>query len=218
MSEHVGDMALEHALGALAAGARAAVDAHAAGCADCAELLRQANEEVAGWALAAEPVAPSSAARARFDAAIADAGAFAPLVSALARMADLADDAMRKLVGTLDDAAAWVVGPADGIHVVHVDGGPRTAGCIVGFVRIAKGTAFPHHAHLGHEAVMILQGELHDDADGSVARAGDLVEREAGTAHAVRAGDDLDVIYLVNVQEGIELEGGDVIGPADPRI
>ena len=176
-----------------------------------------ARADAALIALGAAPVAPSEAAAARLEAELAYEGPFASLVSSLARLADLGREKMESLVEGVAQAAGWEDGPGDGIRIFHLDGGPATAGAVVGFVKIPAGGHFPEHTHGGRETVIIMQGTLIDSLDGSSAGPGDVVVREAGSTHTTSAGPDEDCIYLVVVFEGVTV-GGQFIGPGDPEL
>ena len=65
---------------------------------------------------------------------------------------------------------------ADGVLVAHVPNGPATEGAIVGFIKLAPGTSFPTHTHLGDETVLVVQGAFRD-SEGEEARAGDTAHR-----------------------------------------
>jgi anti-sigma factor ChrR (cupin superfamily) len=54
---------------------------------------------------------------------------------------------------------------------VHLTAGPRSP-ADAGFVRVAAGTVFPLHRHVGDETVLVLQGS-YSDSDGAVVRAGE---------------------------------------------
>jgi predicted ChrR family anti-sigma factor len=213
---HLDNDLTEFVLGQMEPEAQTQAEAHVAGCADCQKRVDAATEELAALALLAEPEAPSPAARDRLMEAIAFENPFAPLVSALARLGDLAEEAMRSYVKSLVDPASWLPGPAEGISIVHVDGGPSTAGAVVGFVRIAAGGEFPEHTHCGLETVIVVQGKLIDSGGGE-AMPGDVVTMPADSTHTVYAGPDEDVIYFVVVFEGVNV-GDDFIGPSDTRI
>lgn len=214
--DDVAERAWLFAVGALAPDEEAAAREELARSPAFAAQVRAAEEELVLVGLSAEPVAPSTGARARLQAALADESPFAPLVSALARFVDLAEAHMRELVGALGDLARWEPGPGEGVQIFHLDGGPATAGAVVGFVRIPAGAVFPEHTHVGRERVLVMQGTLLDE-DGSAARPGDVVEQPAGSTHFVRASDDEDVLLLVVVDGGVDVDG-ERIGPGDPRL
>jgi anti-sigma factor ChrR (cupin superfamily) len=214
---HLGDRLTEFVLGDLPAAELAELESHVAGCAACAAEVAEAGEDLASLAVTTEPVAPSGDVLARLDGSLSSfADRFAHMLDRVSELADMAQEKMRELLTTLDEATTWLPGPGDGISVAHVDGGPATAGAICGYVRIAAGDSFPVHKHLGHEKVLVVQGGFRD-TDGSEHHTGDLVERAAGTSHGLTALDGPDLIYLVVVVDGVDIDD-DVIGPDDPRI
>lgn len=113
----------------------------------------------------------------------------------------------------VDSPERWSGSPWPGVSLYHLEahlpGVPLLQEAIVGLIRVAAGTTFPDHEHLGEEEVLILQGSCaFNDADG-VARPGDRVVRHAGSHHdfTVRPGPDL--VYLAVVRGGVRF--GDVV-------
>ncbi len=213
---HLMDDVSDYVLGDLDPAATARWDVHVAGCAQCQAEVDAFSAELVAFAELAGEVAPSATARERVTEALARPGRWFSFVGALARLADIADGAMQSLVAALDDLSRWEPGPADGITIFHVDGGPTTAGAVVGFVKIPAGGSFPEHTHQGRETVLIIQGTQRD-SDGSTATVGDVVVREPHSTHTIFAGPDEDLIFLVVVHGGV-MVGDDLIGPDDPRI
>ncbi|MBZ5713564.1 cupin domain-containing protein [Nannocystis pusilla] len=162
-------------------------------------------EAFTALSLALPPASPRSDARARLLAAVAAPEArFAPFVARLARLVDVAHERARELLASLARADVWQTVLPD-VELVHLSGGPATAGADVGFVRIAAGATFPHHRHLGDERCLILQGGFVED-DGTVTRAGASTYRPAGTAHTLTALPGEDLVYAV-VVFGVEFPG-----------
>lgn len=211
------ELAWAYALDALEGQELADAEARIATDAVFALEVKTARDSAFLLAASAPPVEPSDAAKARLDAALAYGGPFAPLTDALARLADLGRGAMEKLLQAIPDVSQWEAGPGEGIRIFHLDGGPATAGAVVGFVKIPAGGFFPEHTHSGEETVIVMQGTLIDSFDGSRAQAGDRVVRTHGSTHVVHAGDDEDLIFLVVVFNGVYV-GEDFIGPNDPRL
>jgi quercetin dioxygenase-like cupin family protein len=164
----------------------------------------EAAEALTALAVALPPVQPSPGLRDRLLAS-ARARRHAPFVDRLARLIDVAAERAQELLASLARPEVWVGSQAPNIHLVHLEGGPATAGADVGFVRVAAGTAFPPHRHLGEETALVLQG-CYDDSSGEHVRAGDLVHLPAGSSHSFVAGAEEDLIYVV-VFGGIEIEG-----------
>ena len=100
-------------------------------------------------------------------------------------------------------------------YLQGLPGGPACAAADVGFVRVAAGTTFPLHRHLGDEHVLVLQG-TYVDSDGSHYRPGDLAFKPEGSSHEFTAGPDQDLIY-VTVFHGVEVPGIDLTGVFPPH-
>jgi putative transcriptional regulator len=132
----------------------------------------------------------------------------------MAALVDLARDRAQALLDAIDDAARWTSGGLPGMNLFHIDGGPRVANAIVGFVRMAPGARFPLHTHRGDEVVLILQGG-YVDSDGVTHRAGEEHRMPAGSSHGFTAAPGPDLLYL-----GVALDGFDVgeehVGPDSP--
>jgi putative transcriptional regulator len=147
----------------------------------------------------------------RFDRFLARVGA----------LCDLPAEGADALVRSIDDVAQWILGPADGVELFHINAGPKLAGAVCGFVRVAPGASFPAHAHAGDEVMLILAGGLriHSGAEaGRELRAGDELATAAGAEHLLTALPGPDLLYLVVVDKGIIFAGEtDVAGPDDPR-
>lgn len=166
--------------------------------------LSEPEAAAIGAALAGtvRPVAPAPGGLSRLLSAVAN-----PWARALDRFAALVDLPTELAARLLDRAQAglgWVPGPLPGVTLVHLDGGPATAGADVGIVRIPPEGEFPPHSHLGSEAIVLLEGEYVDSA-GYVLRAGDAEMREPGAPHAFRAG-PRGVVFAVVLREGIAVE------------
>jgi putative transcriptional regulator len=131
---------------------------------------------------AAGEVQPDDSVRARLLASTSTPGAavahFAPQV---ADLYDLPIDAARTLLARVDDAAAWRP-LMPGIDCLKVDPGARHAGVQCNLVRIAPGTTFPWHRHLGEEVSLILHGGAHM-SDGYDLLPGDTLVVDTETEH-----------------------------------
>lgn len=215
---HVGDRAFELVLGVLPDDEAVELSAHVEGCEACAAEVARAADEAAMLAVAeAPPLAPSPEVKARLDRSLASfTERLAEYLEPLAKMADLARDAMADILRGMDDAATWLPGPGPGLTVAHVPNGPATANAISGFVRIPAGGSFPTHTHQGKEVVLVVQGS-YEDSDGRVYKTGDVSVREPGTTHSLTALPGPDLIYLAVVDEGIDIDG-DFIDSEDERF
>jgi quercetin dioxygenase-like cupin family protein len=177
-----------------------------------ADALRELGTAV-DWALESlqdAPVAPTKPSlRARLlDAVSAPSEALAPFAARLASVFDVTVDRARCYLQSVFDADAWEDAIGDGVALVHLVGGPATAGADVGFVRLAAGGSFPHHRHDGHETTFVLAGAMRND-DGAVYRPGDQLVLPAGSEHTFEAlaGDDLVfavVVFGVSFGEGVD--------------
>jgi putative transcriptional regulator len=192
------------------------LDEHTRGCERCTELYRQEAEAVAEVARAMPPVAPSSGLKASILRDLTPAGRFRCFVDKTAELIDVASERARELLAGIDDAARWEPGPVPAVSLFHIDGGPKTADAIVGFVKIEPGEAFPEHAHHGTETVYVLQGGL-QDSGGEQFRPGDVCVMEEGTEHHLVAEDGPPLIFLVVVETGVSI-GDHFIGPDDPDL
>jgi quercetin dioxygenase-like cupin family protein len=146
---------------------------------------------------------------------------FERFVARVGQLCDLPLQGADALVRSIDDAAKWITGPAGGVELFHIDAGPKLAGAVCGFVRIAPGSTFPAHAHAGDEVMLVLAGGLVIESGhekGRTVRAGDELATKSGEEHLLRALPGPDLLYLVVVDKGIVFEGEtEIAGPDDPR-
>jgi len=167
-----------------------------------------------GFAL--DPEQPSPELFQRLMKSVASTERFAEHADRVASLMDVAVSHARGLLRAIDQAGKWEPGPLDWIQLFHLEGGPKVANAIVGFIRLEPGTVFPPHTHLGEERVLILQGG-YEDEDGTVYKAGELVVGAAGDSHFFTAQEGADLIYLVVAEEGLKL-GDQIIRAGDPRL
>jgi putative transcriptional regulator len=171
-------------------------------------------ELLAALTNAAHREAPSAALQDRLMRSIDGASRFERFAARVGALCDLAHDAAQKLLDSIDDATKWSGSPE--MSLFDIQGGPRVAGAVVGFVRMPAGAAFPHHMHLGEEIVLVLQGGLIDE-DGTSYRAGEESVRAPGTAHSFTAAPGPDLLYLVVAEKGLQI-GDSTFGPGDPGM
>lgn len=204
MSSHVSELLADYALNALTGAEHLAVEAHLGECGQCvAELVQiQAALTVVGTPLPATP--PSATARQRLLDAIAAGGRFDDFAERVAELFDLPASKARDYLDRLDDPARWMVGPGHGVFMLPVRPGPRAAGTMSGFVKVAPGSEFPHHTHNGDETNIVLQGAC-ADPDGTVYRRHMQMEFAAGSAHSFTAIEDVDFIVAVRLAGGFTL-------------
>jgi quercetin dioxygenase-like cupin family protein len=126
----------------------------------------------------------------------------------VAPVAELVDTSLRRaryLLRMLHDDTAWLH-MYPGCRLMHIRPGPKRLGLDVGFVSLDAGTPFPQHEHLGEETVLVVAGELVDLASGERHGVGARVTLGTGSVHAVMAGPDEQLVYLV-VVGGIQIPG-----------
>jgi anti-sigma factor ChrR (cupin superfamily) len=128
---------------------------------------------------------------------------YAPFFDRLARLWDLDEPAVVRVLERSRDARAWRRGPLPGVRWISVRGGPKTAGLSVYLARFAPGLRFPRHRHPGPETVLVLEGG-YSDSSGRVVSAGDIQEMAAGSEHALSVDGDATCIVAVR-QSGMEV-------------
>jgi anti-sigma factor ChrR (cupin superfamily) len=143
------------------------------------------------------PLATPVSLRERLLGAAGGRGRFLPFLERMMALFDLSEAEAQGHLHSIDDDAAWE-DLSPGVRFRDFEGGPALGDAHGGLVRLAPGEAFPHHAHVGEERVLMLQGELVDD-QGHRFGAGDLVVSADGTAHEVRAVGDREAVYAAVV-------------------
>lgn len=152
-------------------------------------------------------IAPRTALRAQLMAAIPSSGRFERFASSVAELLDIGLDRARALLDRLDDPSAWS-NELPGISFFWVEGGPRVADAVRGFLRVQAGSDFPVHEHIGDEVVLVLQGSFEDPGRGAVFRPGDIDRQAPGTSHDYRVPKDgPDLLQLAVVHTGVRALG-----------
>jgi hypothetical protein len=160
--------------------------------------------------LTVQPVEPQLEVKARLMASIGESK-FEKFSAHLARLYDVTVDRARELLGLMERKTSWET-PMPGLGLVHFDGGPAYAAADCGFVRLAPGSSFPHHTHMGEEVSLILAGEIQDKQTGVIYRAGDEVMKPLDSDHDVVSVGTEDAIYAARAMNGIAIAGA----PARP--
>ena len=176
----------EYALGVLSDAHRAAVAEWLTDPEVQAEL-RSIEEGLADFASAWPAVAPSDDARARLLQAADGPDRYSAVFEDIAKFCDLSLDAVRGVLKSIDDFAAWEPGPMPGIQIQHFDHGPASAGADTGFVRYPAHMKFPRHRHVGREITIVLDGDFVDH-DGLRYGPGDVIAYDDGTEHHFEVG------------------------------
>lgn len=199
---------VEYVLGTLPADERATLERELG--ADLQRELAATRDALSALPFTLPPQRPSPALRERLLASARGPARFAPFIDRVARFIDVAADKARELLASLELPSVWLASPGPNIHLVHLVGGPACATADIGFVRVAAGTTFPMHRHLGDEHVLVLQGG-YLDTNGHRFRAGDVAFQAEGSSHEFTADPEQDLIYIT-VFNGIEIPGIDLDG------
>lgn len=176
---------LDDLIGDPTADERARVVEHLSSCARCGELHRGALEALTAMATMLPTLAPSARTR---DAILREANGrsrFSPFTARVARMFDVDEARAFEQLQAITGDEPWIAGASPGVRIAPVlEGGSAVEGASLSFLEVRRGVTFPEHSHLGLETLLILSGSYRDLADGSIALAGDVVTRVAGSQHA----------------------------------
>ena len=155
-----------------------------------------------------EPVTPGASLRDRLLAAVSTQGRFMPFLDRMMRIFDLPEAQAEAELSTIDKPDEWDE-MTEGVQVRDFEAGAACGEAHGGLVRVEPGHAFPRHAHVGEETVLVLQGELEDDA-GTRYRAGDTIVSGDGTSHELRVVGEKPLLYAALVVAiNIEASGDD---------
>lgn len=158
--------------------------------------------------LGLEPAVPGSSIRDRLLGAASTTGRFMPFLDRMMRIFDLPESQASQELGTIDEPSSWDK-MLEGVQVRDFEAGEACGEAHGGLVRVEPGHAFPRHTHVGEETVLVLQGELEDDA-GNRYRAGDTILSDDGTSHALRVVGEQALVYAALVVAiNIEATGDD---------
>lgn len=201
---HLDDLVMDYVLGMLDGPTVATIEFHLGGCPPCRLAVSEVEEDLAAMTLALPRHAPGPGLRDRLlSSARFHHG------EALGRFFDLPPSRARALLEALDAEASWVPGP-HGLRLMHLEGGASLAGADCGFVRMAAGSAFPRHDHLGEERHLVLEGLALDDRGLSFG-PGDAFVMRKGEVHGLCAAPATDLLYALVVWEGVQLLSGEVL-------
>ena len=151
------------------------------------------------------PVVPSPDVKARLLASIGG-GRFEAFSDRLAAMFDVGIDRVRELLGLIERPDSWEP-QLPGIDLVHFAGGAAYANADCGFVRLAVGTTFPPHTHMGDELTIILSGQVKDPVNNVMRGPGHQLVQAKGTQHVFACEGDQVCIYAARAVDGIEVAG-----------
>jgi len=153
--------------------------------------LRDSTHEVVQ---ALTPIEPPPHLVVRLMASIGH-GPYDQLATRFAALFDLGIDRARELLGWIHDPGKWH--PATpGVSLIHFRGGPSHVGADCGIIRIAPGSWFPWHAHVGEEVTLFLAGTARDH-EGTLHVAGGELVQTATTAHDFSSVGESDLVFAV---------------------
>jgi hypothetical protein len=200
----VAELLPELALGLLPADELAAIERAVAASPELQREVAEMTEALAVPAAALPPAVPPAALRARLLATLGGPDRFRPFFAELARRFDLTVEAVRALLGRIDDPAAWEATPVPWVKLIHFQGGPALGAADAGFVRVGAGRRFPRHSHKGPEMSFVLEGRMIEGT--RVYRPGELEEISPDVVHDYVAGPEADLVVMV-WHHGIVLVG-----------
>jgi putative transcriptional regulator len=140
------------------------------------------DELLATLGLAVAPADTSAPLRARVLSAFRFGGRYGVFADRVARLFDLTIEVAHQHLRRLEEPDTWKPGPVSGIEMRPVRPGPRCAGAITTFLRLAPGVVFPRHSHVADEISLVLEGGLRDSTGREISRGGELY-KPAGSEH-----------------------------------
>jgi quercetin dioxygenase-like cupin family protein len=148
---------------------------------------------------------PAPDLRSRLMAALPETSRFERFKGAVSQLLDIAEERAERLLDQLDDRSQFYE-LMPGIELFWVEGGPRVANAVRGFVRVAAGLEFPEHEHHGEERVLVLQGAFRDPTQDRTFRPGEVSVMPEGTSHLhIVPEDGPDLLILSVIQEGVSV-------------
>jgi quercetin dioxygenase-like cupin family protein len=148
---------------------------------------------------------PPADLRSRLMAALPETKRFERFNAVVSQLLDITPERAERLLDQLDNRSQFYE-LMPGIELFWVEGGPRVANAVRGFVRVAAGLEFPEHEHHGEEHVLVLQGAFRDPTQDRTFRPGELSVMPKGTSHmhiVPEGGPDLLILSVI--QEGVSV-------------
>lgn len=150
-----------------------------------------------------EPLELSAALRSQLMAALPETSRFERFIGTVSQLLDIEPGRAQRLLDQLDDRSLFYE-LMPGIELYWVEGGPRVANAVRGFVRVAAGLEFPEHEHHGEEHVLVLQGAFRDPTQDRTFRPGEVSVMPEGTTHLhIIPEDGPDLLILSVIQQGV---------------
>lgn len=149
-----------YAAGALDGDELSRFEAHlSAGCLHCQARIRETREALAGLSATLEPITPADSVK--------------------AKLLERIDSEKPGLVYIPANEGKWIeVEPGIVAKILNLD---TERGQVTALVRMAPGSAYADHRHLGTEEVLVLEGSCY--CGGRLLRPGDYHRAEAGSIH-----------------------------------
>jgi quercetin dioxygenase-like cupin family protein len=147
--------------------------------------------------------APATDLRSQLMAAVPETGRFERFADTVSQLLDIDRSRAERLLDQLDNHSLFYE-LMPGIELYWVEGGPRVANAVRGFVRVAAGLEFPEHEHHGEERVLVLQGAFRDPTQERTFRPGEVSVMPEGSSHLhIIPEDGPDLLILSVVQQGV---------------
>jgi hypothetical protein len=141
--------------------------------------------------------------RARLMTSLTRGGRYGIFTDRIARLFDLPADKALEYMRRIEDPTQFRPFPADGIEMLPLRPGPRVAGAVAAFGRLRPGAKFPHHAHMGEETTIVLDGGFLDVSGEEVWR-GDEMVKGSGSEHDFVVLEGGDCIAAVLAMGGVD--------------
>lgn len=152
-----------------------------------------------------DPAEPPSDLRSRLLAALPHTSRFERFAGSVSQLLDIDRARAEQLLDQLDNRSLFYE-MTPGIELFWVEGGPRVANAVRGFVRVSAGLEFPEHEHHGEEHVLVLQGAFYDPTQARTFRPGDVSVMQKRTSHLhIVPEDGPDLLILSVTQEGVSV-------------
>ena len=133
-------------------------------------------------AAASTPTPPGVGQRTRLIESAGRVGRFGRFADRFARLFDLPVARAEELLRRIEDPAVFVPFLTPGVSMFPVTPGPAYAGAVGAIGLLTPGTVFPHHAHVGDEVTLVLDGGFRDQ-DGREIWRGEELYKPAGSDH-----------------------------------
>jgi quercetin dioxygenase-like cupin family protein len=140
---------------------------------------------------------PSDSTQQRLFQRVRGADRFLPFLDRASELFDLPERETEDHLQSIDRDDEWE-DLVPGVRFRDFDGGEKLGEAHAGLIRVAAGSVFPHHTHVGSERILMLQGIVEDE-NGNRWRAGDVIDSDDGSGHEMRNVGDKEVIYAAVV-------------------